>query len=198
MDPLGIWYHLSSRCVSLWLRTTVLWFGMPNGRQELSREHTFIHVPLWSQSFTNSAREICIRHPPYCVCYLCPPPPFGYYGGIRCHSPCAHKRTHMSDGDDSRLSPLLIWLCHLWRIFFFFFLLCPPFCSDCVYSMLNILSICDFTHFFPASVFLIQFAPFHSISTFSPFVPVPRTEKKASEISPQSCSSAAQAGRQAV
>lgn len=59
------WHHLS-------LGTAVSSERMRDGWQGLSREHTSVHVSLWSQSFINSAREICIRHPPCSVCYLLP------------------------------------------------------------------------------------------------------------------------------
>lgn len=72
-DCASSWHLVSSlglspsRSLSVWGRQFCQWGCVT----AWAWAHTPVHVPLWSQSFINSAREICIHHPPYS--YLCTP-----------------------------------------------------------------------------------------------------------------------------
>lgn len=54
--------------------------------------HITHHVPAWSQSFINSAREICIRSLPRSLSYLCPRLPLAirkeWDVTVSTHGPC--------------------------------------------------------------------------------------------------------------
>lgn len=84
----------------------------------------------------------------------------------------------MSDGDDIRLSPLLILLWHLFFVPFYVHHVVCFYLTGSIFFILDVFSILYSSLFSLASVFLIRFSLFLSIYTFSPFLPVPLPDEK--------------------